>query len=347
MRIAIVGTGAMGTVLGAFLTKNGCPVDMVDSYKDHVDAMKKDGAHIIGTVDMVVPVSAMLPEEMTGIYDLIFLFTKQTANATVLPALLQHLDENSTVCTLQNGVPEPSVASYVGQNRTVGGTVLWGATFISPGVSQLTSNLEQAPVLFDVGEMDGTVGPRIQKVAEVLGIMGTTVVTDKLMESRWVKLINNACVSGMSAACGITFGEVVETPETGACVAYIGNEVKKCCEAAGYTMTKLAGGFPAETLNLKDQAQYDQNQQDFIDMYVSLRPAKASMLQDLEKGKQTEVLMINGFVCDTGKQYGIPTPFNDAVVEVVTAIERGEKTPCMDNLDRFRQIGYKYKFYNA
>jgi 2-dehydropantoate 2-reductase len=73
----------------------------------------------------------------------------------------------------------------------------------------------------------------------------------------------------------------------------------------------------------------------FLNMYDGLRPAKASMLQDLEKGLPTEVAMINGFVCETGDQYGIDTPFNDKVVEIVQKIERKELPLSMDNLKYF------------
>lgn len=151
---------------------------------------------IVGTVDFTVPVKAVTPEQMEGIYDIVFLFTKQTANDVVLPNLLPHLGPDSTVCTLQNGVPEPYVASYVGESRTVGGTVLWGATFMEPGVSELTQDLSRNDHLFEIGEIDGSIGPRIKKVAEVLGYMGPTAVSDSLMASRWGKLINNACMSG-------------------------------------------------------------------------------------------------------------------------------------------------------
>ena len=100
MKVAILGSGAMGTVLGAYLTKNGCQVELIDNYQAHVDKMNSCGAHIVGTVDFTVPVKAILTEQMEGIYDVVFLFTKQLANDQVLPALLPHLDENSTVCTL-------------------------------------------------------------------------------------------------------------------------------------------------------------------------------------------------------------------------------------------------------
>ena len=347
MRIAILGCGAMGTVLGAYLTANGCPVDMVDSYQAHVDALNEKGAHIVGTVDKTVPVRAMTPEQMEGIYDLVFLFTKQTANDQVLPALPPHLGEDSTVCTLQNGVPEPYVAGYVGQNRTVGGTVLWGATFVGPGTSELTQNIEKNDHLFEIGEMDGSIGPRIQKVADVLGYMGRPAkVTDGLMASRWGKLINNACMSGMSAVCGATFGGVLENPVSRACLSYLGREVKQCCEAAGYPLPLLLNEQSPDTLDLIDEAMYQADQQMFQVMYQDMHTAKASMLQDLEKGKKTEVTMINGFVCQTGDQHGIPTPFNHKVVEVVEKIESGELPLSIDNLQYFPREWFTYPIEN-
>ena len=345
MKIGILGCGAIGTVMGAYMTYNGCDVDLIDSYEDHVNALNEKGAHIIGTVDFTVPVKAIKPEQMTGIYDVIFLLTKQTANDAVLPGLLEHLGPNSTVCTLQNGVPEPYVASYVGENRTVGGTVLWGATFIQPGVSELTQDLSRNDHLFEIGEMDGSMGPRIKEVARILGYMGAAKITDSLMASRWGKLINNACMSGMSAACGATFGEVLDNPYARACLSYIGKEVNDCCQAAGYKLPILLHEQSPETLDLKDQAMFDDNQRMFLTMYSDMRAAKASMLQDLEKGKQTEVKMINGFVCQAGDKYGIDTPFNDKVVEIVTKIENKQLPLSMKNVELFDKALFKYQLY--
>ncbi len=347
MRIAILGCGSMGTIMGAFFTKNGCDVDMVDSYEAHVKAMRQNGAHIIGTVDMTVPVRALDPGEMTGIYDLVFLFTKQNANPGVLPALLPHLDDNSTVCTLQNGVPEPDVASYVGQKRTVGGTVLWCGTFREPGVSELTQDLEKSGYLFEIGEMDGSVGERIKKVAKVLEHMGEVHVSTSLMASRWGKLINNACMSGMSAVCGCTFGEVLDNAAARACLSYLGHEVMQCCEADGYRLPTLLGGHSPDSLALEDQAMFEENQRMFISMYDVMRPAKASMLQDLEKGKRTEVNMINGYVCKTGRRHGIATPFNDAVRDIVLAIEDGKMKFGMKNVDEMKKLPFAFKLYEA
>lgn len=333
MRIMILGCGAMGTVMGAYLTRNGCGVELVDAYAAHVAALQANGARVTGCVDFSVPVHAYVPEEMTGFYDLVFLFTKQTANRTVLPQLCAHLKPDSIVCTLQNGVPEPFVAKYVGAERTVGGTVLWGANFLGPGVSELTQDIGKRDFLYEIGETDGRITPRIHETAAILNLMGPTEISSNLMDSRWSKLMANACMSAMSAVCGCPFGAVLSNDRARACLSYLGREVKLCCEAAGYRLENP----DASSLALESQLQFDQSQRMFHDIYDCQPLAKASMLQDLEKGRETEVTMINGFVCDTGDRFGIKTPFNDTVVRIVTAIERGELTLSTDNLNLFPQ----------
>lgn len=345
MKIGILGCGAMGTVMGAYMTKNGLDVELIDSYKEHVDVLNKNGAHIIGSVDMIVPVKAVTPEEMKGIYDLIFLFTKQTVNDTVLKNLLPHLNEKSTVCTLQNGVPEHFVAGYVGEERTLGGTVLWGATFVKPGVSELTQDITKNDHLFEIGAIDGTIGERVNNAAEILGYMGRAKITDTLMASRWGKLINNACMSGMSAACGATFGEILQDEKSRPCLSYLAREVKRCCEAEGYKMPILLNEQLPYSCDIKDQEMFDTNQKMFLEMYKDMYTAKASMLQDLEKEKKTEVLMINGYVSSTGDKYNIDTPFNDTVVEIVTKIEKKLLPLSMDNLKYFNDKLFEYKYY--
>jgi 2-dehydropantoate 2-reductase len=325
----------MGTVMGAYFARSGLAVELIDNYQKHVDAMRAHGARVTGCAEFTVPVTAYMTDEMNGVYDLVFLFTKQMANEELLPRLAEHLGPESTVCTLQNGVPEPFVARFVGEDRTVGGTVLWGATFLSPGVSELTQDITKTGTLFDIGEIRGGFTPRIEAVAEVLRRMGPVLVTDQLMASRWGKLVNNACMSGMSAVCGATFGEVRAHPKARACLSYLGREVKRCCEADGYKLPELLGGYTSDCLEFSDQAGFAASQKMFTDMYEPLQAAKASMLQDLEKGRPTEVRMINGYVCETGDRLNIRTPFNDKVVEIVSAIEQGEYACSMDNLERF------------
>ncbi|MBS7525218.1 ketopantoate reductase family protein [Fusibacter paucivorans] len=337
MKIAIYGCGAMGTVLGAYLSKGGLDVIMIDNYKAHVDKLNESGAKVTLCADLTVPVKAITPEEMTGTYDLVFLMTKQTANDEVLAKMLPYLHEKSTVCTLQNGVPEPSVAAVIGEKRTVGGTILWGATFKEPGVSELTQDITKSKVLFEIGEIDGHIDARIKSVAAALEVMGGVEVTDNLMGARWLKVMFNSCWSGMSASLGCTFGDIIDNAKASACMSHIANEAVAVCRALGYKMPPFRNQDMTAMGDLSSKAAFDKSQGIFYDILKDLRPAKASMLQDLEKGRKTEISMINGYICDAGKKVGIQTPYNDTVVSVVKAIEGKTLAYEMANLSRFPQ----------
>lgn len=339
MRAAILGCGAMGTVLGAFLSRGGFPVDMIDSYAEHVRALNENGARVVGTEEFTAPVRALLPEEMQGIYDVVFLMTKQTANAAALSALLPHLGPRSAVCTLQNGMPELDVARYIGKERTLGGTLLWGATFVGPGVTRLTTSLEPkrlaGKAFFDIGETDGSLTPRLREIAGILEHMGKTDQVTDLMDARWCKLIINCAGSGMSAACGCTFGEVIDDPRALECLGNLAYEASLVGLRSGYDIVPSSS---AEYLRITlDPKRY---QKFYYGLHAKDRAGKASMLQDLERGRLTEVDMLNGVACELGRRTGTPTPYNDAVVSVVHRMERGELPFSMSNLQYFPDIHY-------
>ena len=123
MRAAIYGAGSLGTVLGAYITEAGGQIDLINRNKKHVEALRKNGATITGTVQKNVKVKVIFPDEMEGKYDVIFLMTKQLFNEEVVTMLKKFLEKDGIICTLQNGIPEPLIASIVGQNRTMGCTV--------------------------------------------------------------------------------------------------------------------------------------------------------------------------------------------------------------------------------
>ena len=117
MKCAIYGAGSLGTVLGAYMTKNGVEVELVNRNKAHVATLNEKGAHITGTVDFTTPVKAITPDEMSGKYDVIFLMTKQLHNKEVVTFLKPFLTEDGVIATLQNGIPEPGIAEIVGNEQ--------------------------------------------------------------------------------------------------------------------------------------------------------------------------------------------------------------------------------------
>lgn len=115
LRICIYGAGSLGTVLGAYLSRAGLDVDLVTRNRSHVEAMNLGGAMISGTVEMTVPVKAMIPETMHGIYDYIFLLTKQQENEKVVALLRNFLSPEGALCTFQNGLPEYEISRIIGK----------------------------------------------------------------------------------------------------------------------------------------------------------------------------------------------------------------------------------------
>lgn len=330
MRIAVMGAGSLGTILGAFVAKNGGDIVLVDANKEHVDTLNRHGATVTGNLDLFTPVKAVTPDQMTGIYDLVIYTVKQTFNDVALKQLLPHLGPDSTVCTLQNGVPEEAVAEAVGPDRTVGGTVGWGATWVKPGVSMFTSNPDK--MTYEIGELDGRITERIKKVAAVLNKAGKAEIVTNLQGARWSKLLLNATGSGMSTVIGGTFGDVLDNGKALLCVAHIGNETVRVARARGIKMEPMQGN-DIGMLAFDNKQELQQVLAMYLQVFGPHRLLKASMLQDLEKGRKCESDAINGTVSSWGKKVGVPTPVNDQVVKIIKGIEAGENTYSGANLD--------------
>lgn len=328
-----MGAGSLGTIIGAYIAKAGVEIDLIDANVEHVKALNENGAKVVGTVEFSAPVNALTPDKMEGIYDIVFYIVKQTYNELALKQLLPHLNESSTVCTLQNGVPELKVAEVIGAERTVGGTVGWGATWIGPGVSELTSNPDK--MTFDLGELDGKLTDRIYKIQELLEHMCETIVLDNLTGIRWTKLMVNATFSGMSAALGCTFGDILDNEKALLCVKHIANECIDVSRAMGIKMEPIQGFDLGTLLAFSNKDERDKKDPVYHKMWGPHRKLKASMLQDLEKGRKCEIDAINGVVCEKGRDVQVATPINDKVVEIVTGIQEGKFDYVFTNLEMF------------
>lgn len=333
MRAAIMGAGSLGTIMGALISKNGGDVVLIDANKEHVEVLNEKGATITGKLDLNVPVKAILPEEMTGIYDIVILLVKQTVNEIALKQLLPHLGPQSVVCTLQNGVPEDAVAEIVGKERTLGGTVGWGATWVEPGCSMLTS--EFGKMTFELGELDGIVRERTKQVAKLLKMVCSVEIVENLAGIRWTKLLINATMSGLSAALGCTYGDILDNPKALLCASHIANETIQICEARGIKLEPLQG-HDIKILGFSNKTERNSKLPIYSKIFQPHRLLKASMLQDMEKGRKTEIDAINGVVSLWGKNLNIATPISDKVVEIVKGIEDKKITFSMQNLDLFK-----------
>ena len=333
MRTAIYGAGSLGTILGAFITRNGAQIDLVNRNKAHVAALKEKSACVKGTLEFTQKVTAITPDEMSGKYDVIFLMTKQLQNKEVVSFLKDYLEDDGVIVTLQNGIPEYEIAEIVGEERVLGCTVAWGATMVEPGCCELTSSPDS--LTFSLGSLGGKVNHHLNDVKALLEMMGPVEIDENFIGTRWSKLLINSAFSGMSAVCGCTFGEAAGNKASRRVVQAIVKEVIDVCAKGGIKIERIQG---KDVVKLLDYHNPVKKALSFFIIPIAIKKhalLKASMLQDLEKGKLCEVDAINGVVCNFGRKVGVPTPCNDKVVEILHKCEKGVLKPSFDNVKLF------------
>lgn len=336
MKYAIYGAGSLGTVLGAYMTKAGQPVELVNRNRAHVEALRDKGARITGTVELTVPVTALTPDEMTGPYDVIFLMTKQLDNARVVSFLKPLLTEDGVIVTMQNGLPEPEIAEIIGREHTVGCVVEWGATLSAPGESTLTSSPDS--LSFHMGGMEGVPEAQLDLVKRLLETMCPVHYEKDLIGARWSKLLINATFSGLGTVVGGRFGDVSEDKAARRVAIRCMKECIDVGHAAGATFA------PVQGKDITKLFYYGSGlKRAFAELLLPIamkkhRGIEPSMLQDLKRGKACEIDAINGVVCQWGQKCGVPTPINDRIVEIVKKQQAGELPLAKENIRLFHDL---------
>ncbi|MDE7453215.1 MAG: 2-dehydropantoate 2-reductase [Clostridia bacterium] len=325
MRAAVYGAGAMGTVLGAFITAAGKQIDLISRNCAHIAALKERGAQICGGAQMTVKVNALTPDEISGRYGIIFLMTKQGGDLGFLNGILE---ENGVVCTLQNGLPEDAVIQAVGADRCLGCAVSWGATLKENGIAELTS--KRGKMTFALGSPNGA-NSAVGEVANLLACAGEVKVTENLAGARWAKLSINCAFSALSAVCGMTFGEVGKNKTTRKIALEILNEAFAVANKAGVTLEKIQGHRIDKLFSYKNAVKKRIALALLPYAMHSHKKLVSGMYFDLKAGKTCEIGYINGAVTRVAKKLGVQTPVNDKIIEIAREIGRGERKICFKN----------------
>src|SRR5215470_7087168 len=338
-KILFVGAGAIGSYIGSFLSRAGHDVTLVDPWAENVETIRKKGISVTGPHDPFeahpkafhLGESQRLPRD----FDMAFVAMKVYDTAWAAQVAVRHLKPEGFIVASENCWPDPIVASVAGPSRSLGlimskiGVALWKPGQVERGAEKGQGTGHD---VFRVGEHDGRVTARAKEVAEMLKVIDGSLATDNLWGERWSKLCANSTGNPVQAMSGLGSFEIASSEVGRAITIHLASESARVGLALGYTIPKI-NGAPVEQWAGADRRETWQALDEMLrPKSAGGRNWKASMAQDVAKGRQTEIDYMNGFVVDKGRETGVPTPVSAAVVETVREIDRGQRKQSPENI---------------
>jgi len=334
-RIGIIGAGAIGSIVGGMLTQAGHDVTLIDQWPEHIEAMKKVGLRLSGTCgEHVVPVKALHMHEAQGIrepFDVVFISVKSYDTEWATSMALSHLREpGGVVVDFQNGINDERVAAVAGRERTLGCVITISAGMYEAGHAIRT---DKGTMGFKIGEHDGKDTARAQELARIMNDVATSKVTTNLWGERWSKLAVNCMVNPISGLSGFDSAEARTDRVPRRIAVFTAAEVIQVGRARGYEVEPIYSIATQRFVDATEGTGLDEVEADMARDAKSRVGGRPSMLQDVMKGRRTEINYLNGYVAEQGRQVGVKTPLNEKIVELVNAPGVGLLKPDPKNLE--------------
>jgi 2-dehydropantoate 2-reductase len=334
-RIGIIGAGAIGSIVGGLLTRAGRDVTLIDQWPEHVEAMRARGLRLSGTCgDHVIPVTAFHLHEVQAVeepFDAIFVAVKSYDTEWAVALGLACLERTrGVVVDFQNGINDERVAALAGRERSLGCVITISAGLYEPGHATRT---DAGTVGFRIGEHDGTDSARARALVEILNDVAPSRVTTNLWGERWSKLAVNCMANPLAGLSGFGSAEVRTEAAPRRIAVRIAAEVIQVGRALGHAIEPI---FGIDAQRLVDAAAGRGLEAVEAEMVAEARRrtgGRPSFLQDVLKGRRTEIAHLNGYVSERGREVGVATPFNDAVVRAVLSHGVGKLRPDPRNLE--------------
>lgn len=327
--ILIWGAGAIGGTLGAYWARAGVPVLLVDIVADHVEACRTTGLAITGPVEdfrQVVP--AVTPQELTGTYSRIVLAVKAGATEAALAALKPHLAADGFVLSAQNGLNEITIAKTVGEARTMGCFVNFGADWHGPG--KILYGNRGAVV---VGELNGAMSERVREMHRLLAIFEPdAVLTDNIYGYLWGKLAYGAMLFG-TALTNDSMSANFADPQRLPVWLALGREVGAVAAARGVTSLGFGEFDPAVFAPGAPDGPQVETIRWLADYTSKTAKTHSGIWRDLAvRKRKTEGQAQIGIISRLGREVGVATPALELLVSLIQDIEDGHRPMSLDTL---------------
>ncbi len=306
MRIAIVGSGAMGSLFGGKLSLAGHDVVLYDVYREHIDAIVSAGLAIeeaaTGQVTVARPRASVDPSAVADAEALI-IFVKSTATEAAAEQFCRISSRAAIVLTLQNGLGnEEIIRAHFGAERTAAGVTSQGATFLGPGRIRHAGT---GPTHMSMSDGNNA---RLDALAKALSSAGFETHVEKDVSGLiWSKLVINVGINALTALTAQTNGRLLESEETRSLMEDL---VKEAVVVARARNIHLSDDDPIGRVR---------------EVAAMTGANRSSMLQDFDRKRPSEIDFMNGAIVREAARLGIPAPVNATVTRLVKAVEKARQ----------------------
>lgn len=346
--IGVIGCGSIGSLLAAHLTLDGHRVSVVDSWYPHVERIRTDGVEIQAPDETV---RARLEahnidevHELTTPLDVLLVAVKSYESAASVALLAPLLREETLVVPVQNGMNEEWFARLLPRGRLVGCSVHVPAELTGP--ARVTRYLPRTLRTFSLGVTDDGPAAPVERLAGIFQAAGETEIRDDLAAVKWAKLAVNTMTNAPAAITGWTTNRLWSDPRSVPLVVRAAGETLAVAREAGVTPAKVFGRIDPSLFRraLEEPAAAEEVSAAMAVMAeqrTGSSESRPSMLQDIDRGRRTEVRYLNGYVVRKGREHGVATPVNAALQEIVEEIDRGHLGQDPENLDRIEKASQR------
>lgn len=334
-RIAVMGVGAIGGTIGGCLSMAGHDVTLIDQWPENVDLMNSQGLRISGTHgDHNIQVKAvhLTDVSLTGPkYDIAFLATKSYDTKWASAFLEPHLKPHGVVISAQNSINDPIIAPIVGYNRVLSCVLNLGSGMYEP--AHVTRTNDPNGITVTLGELHCRISPRLKEIEHIMSSVGNTKLTTNTWGERWAKLAVNCMVNPMSGITGISSSEVRQNESTRGLIIKAAAETVRVATKMGVSVEPI-NGIPAQAyLDAETGEGLEFIQSELAQAATGRGEGLPSMLQDIRKGRRTEIDYLNGYVVALANKFNVYTPINHALTQTVQKMESDKLIPTISNLN--------------
>jgi 2-dehydropantoate 2-reductase len=340
--IVLFGAGAIGSCIAAYLAREGHEITVIDPWFAHMVAIQKRGLHVTDPEgEFTVNMRALHVDQVKDVgmpIDILFLAVKSQDTEWSTRYLAPYLSTEGLIVSAQNSLNEEMISSVVGPEKTMGLVVSIPAAVYEPGEVVRNSAIGDR-IDFQVGELDGSDTPRLRELAELMSKAGQIEITDNIWGLLWSKLGTNCMVNSIAGLTGLSLSPMCKNAIARKVMMRIGKEVVTVGEASGIKFDNIVGVSP-ENFRKLDTEGGPVIEEAILKMAPShggIRDSRPSMLQDILKARRSEIDYLNGLVVRKGKEKGIATPINQAVVDVMHLLDAGEMKVAPSNLELFKE----------